>query len=1500
MTYDRYYNLINKVARVKNFLMRHKLLLTAIICLIAGGVTFLLYSCGSFTVGVSCESAVYGEPLTFSAKAFLAPVSFEFSEKGKDTWSYDVPTMPGEYTVRASTVNIFSVERTSEADFTIGIRQASISVDDATVVYGSPSYTLRSEGLAKGDSITEVTYIADREPTDEGSVSVNTFKIVNEDGEDVSSAYEVTLSEGALVVETRPITFSVKRVSKEYDATPITPSDWYIAAGSLAEGDRAIVTFEGTQTEIGSSESVITSFKIVNAEGKDVTYCYAAETAPGTVTVERIKLTFTTGSLESEYDGTVKVCNTYEYTSDKLFGNDVLDKNTVIFSAGTLLAGEYPNKLLYAGEIKIYDSVTGENVSSRYAIVVSEGTIKINKRNITVRTDSIEREYDGKNITDRGEVTVVSGSLAATDVIAGYDTEGNIVNVGSIKNGIVISLITNQAANLNVTSCYNVTYEYGDLTVVKRKVTVKTPDLSKVYDGYPLIPEGGLVFVEGTIAEGDKLSCTLKNTITDVGSVENAFELSLSTENHNVTNVEANYELTAYAGTLTIYPREITLKSPVSVFIYTGQEFFTTNELYVYDGSLAYGQSAVVLTKSSITEVGTKENIFTADIKNASGVSLAKNYIINCEYGHLVVLPKGANGIKRIDIFGQEPPKYDIEIPDLKIPDAPPPPENEDDDNVDYIPPVPPENQGGNQGNQNPELPPDLQYPPQGENNSGENEGGNNGDDKDEEEKPLFYVFTEKKQTLFLRGTSYGDYNGEIWEAGEPYVSNYRKKNPLLYASDRLNAIPGFDAKIYELKIKGTTDFYSTYFSTSFPDRLLSDVANIADSSEYSVFFYDFEETRELLYNSNPISNREIDEYTKWVYANYLGIDPSLKAQLIDIAAQNGVHATSPTLISDVVYYLKKTAKYNLNYSEYPSDQDTIIYFLTVAKEGICIHYAGAAALLYRAYGIPARVAVGYKCESKAGEWTPIFSPAHAWVEIYIDGAWYPIEATPSGSGSNLSSFLEDPIFKNQNAYPEFRPEITVEIASVQKYYDGKALRSPEVKVTGDKLKKGHKLIARSDASITYVGWVNAKCDFLQIVDENGNDVSHEYCLRIKEGTLTVLSIAPQRVQSLLYRNSGDIFIPARQMQIDLYSGSEQKIVNVPEFLFDKVTHIAGGSVGVETVFDDPADPMAIAYKLTGNGQVTFRIALKSIDVNGDGIKEYNGGTIDTVIDVSHFSNVKFRNVSLTTALKNGSIDLSKRNVYTEYVDSEGRKFVYLAVATSSASKIFDGTPLTANSVDILSGAVLEGHSFYVENSGTRTYVGKMNNVCNTLRVVDVNGNDVTYMYAIDVFLGSLEVLPDSAEPDFTDIAIQKNEEYDLTSLGWVSLVNNYPLTVSVAEGSNYTVVENNRIVGIKQGDSVVEVVFAGVDMNFDGMLEYDRAVYKFNISVSDPNLYENMFVIILIAFITVAFAVLLVVLRIFVFKKKAEVLDGANAEETEESTFKETVTAAPPESDRE
>ena len=100
--------------------------------------------------------------------------------------------------------------------------------------------------------------------------------------------------------------------------------------------------------------------------------------------------------------------------------------------------------------------------------------------------------------------------------------------------------------------------------------------------------------------------------------------------------------------------------------------------------------------------------------------------------------------------------------------------------------------------------------------------------------------------------------------------------------------------------------------------------------------------------------------------------------------------------------YLGKLAVYDPDTPAAPDGEDATLYFLTESRQGYCMHFASAAALLLRLVGIPTRYVAGYVADIPAsGKANVPDSNAHAWVEVYLDGyGWEPVEVTPAYAGS--------------------------------------------------------------------------------------------------------------------------------------------------------------------------------------------------------------------------------------------------------------------------------------------------------------------------------------------------------------------------------------------------------------------------------------------------------------------------------------------------------------------
>ena len=85
--------------------------------------------------------------------------------------------------------------------------------------------------------------------------------------------------------------------------------------------------------------------------------------------------------------------------------------------------------------------------------------------------------------------------------------------------------------------------------------------------------------------------------------------------------------------------------------------------------------------------------------------------------------------------------------------------------------------------------------------------------------------------------------------------------------------------------------------------------------------------------------------------------------------------------------------------------------FLFETREGFCEHYASAFAVLARAAGIPARLVTGYQGAERnplADYWIVRQSNAHAWTEVWLDGAWVRFDPTAAVAPERIEYGLEE------------------------------------------------------------------------------------------------------------------------------------------------------------------------------------------------------------------------------------------------------------------------------------------------------------------------------------------------------------------------------------------------------------------------------------------------------------------------------------------------------------
>ncbi|MCX7924281.1 MAG: transglutaminaseTgpA domain-containing protein [Fimbriimonadales bacterium] len=119
-------------------------------------------------------------------------------------------------------------------------------------------------------------------------------------------------------------------------------------------------------------------------------------------------------------------------------------------------------------------------------------------------------------------------------------------------------------------------------------------------------------------------------------------------------------------------------------------------------------------------------------------------------------------------------------------------------------------------------------------------------------------------------------------------------------------------------------------------------------------------------------------------------------AELVDQLTRR--QPTQYDKVMALVRYIEQNTAYNLNVEAYPPDVDVVEYFLFEAKQGYCVEFATALAVMCLYADIPARVASGFILQERdpdTGEYIVREEHRHLWTEVYFEGiGWVAFDAT--------------------------------------------------------------------------------------------------------------------------------------------------------------------------------------------------------------------------------------------------------------------------------------------------------------------------------------------------------------------------------------------------------------------------------------------------------------------------------------------------------------------------
>ena len=535
-------------------------------------------------------------------------------------------------TVTVTVTGIGNYEGSFEVTYEITKRHVTLtSADDEKVYDGSAltndTVTVGGDKFAKKEG---ATYNVTGMQIEKGS-SKNTFTYTLNEGT-LAGNYDIETFEGTLKVTAFEnevvVTIKGNKDTVTYDGNPHSVEGYVITDISnklyKAEyiGVKGYARAEGTAAGTYKMNLTAQQFSNTSASFDKVTFKVEdgaltinpksiTPDGPDTPDEKKTGITVTKPS-DSKYDG--------EEHKNKPTVTDTKTNRTLV--EGTDYELSYSEDAINAGTVTV--TVTGiGNYEGSFEV-----TYEITKRNVTLTSGSASKVYDKTALT-KDEVTV-SGDGFAKDEGATYKVTGSRTKVGTSKNTFTYELKSNTTA-----TNYNIEVKFGELKVTAQDgevvVTITGRSDTVEYDGNEKSVSG----YDVSITEGSKYTTsdfTFNGTAEAKGTEAGTYSMGLNAD--QFTNTNDNYTQVTFIvndGTLTINPKSITPDGPDTPKEEKTGITVTDPENSIYDGNEHINGLTVTDSKLNTTLVeGTDYTLtYSGDLINVGTVTITVKGIGN-------------------------------------------------------------------------------------------------------------------------------------------------------------------------------------------------------------------------------------------------------------------------------------------------------------------------------------------------------------------------------------------------------------------------------------------------------------------------------------------------------------------------------------------------------------------------------------------------------------------------------------------------------------------------------------------------------------------------------------------------------------------------------------------------------------------------------------------------------------------------------------------------------
>lgn len=588
---------------------------------------------------------VYGETKTLTATPAsnnVADVNYAYAwylagQKAADGLEIEISGLNAgtyTYTVKVTASYEGRGESSAESTVTVTVQKATLTatVSPINLVYGDDFASAEvtysgfkgsdDESVVRGERHFLTEYV---QGADVGKYSLSVK--VGEDGLWADN-YDVSVVTSFITVKEKAVSASVADVQKTYDGTPLTFSG-NVSSEDLPDGDVLTVEFKTDSPNAGeyfyrdgeSSGITVLSVK-VERNGKDVSKNYKV-----TLTVSA-----SIGLATVEYTPVENVETTFD--GKEHFASLTLEGFNVTYSTdGENFKAAIPT-FTDAGAYTVYYRIERggyKTENNSFTVTIKKLAVLVKAKDTVVtygnKAPTLSYEFVGETLSSELEALLKDDLLAAlsTDYVQGDGVGEKTVYMAKIDS-----------------DNFDVTVQNGKIDIRPRAATVKADDKTVVYGEAANLTAKFVGLLEGDTAE-PTLTCDENVSGTPVGE----YEISVSA-------AHANYVFTFESGTLTVTPREITLRVSDGTVTY-GDEFDAAKQNCDIVSGEIFGSDELNVAYSSSYKVGANAGE-TAEISAIVG---NENYSATVQNGTLLVVKRAVSvkATAKTVIYGDAAPE---------------------------------------------------------------------------------------------------------------------------------------------------------------------------------------------------------------------------------------------------------------------------------------------------------------------------------------------------------------------------------------------------------------------------------------------------------------------------------------------------------------------------------------------------------------------------------------------------------------------------------------------------------------------------------------------------------------------------------------------------------------------------------------------------------------------------------------------------------------------------